>query len=126
MAAAWAASPVSSRPFPHPGSSIISPLFFTSLRGILSPAAGLAHLGLLSGVPEVEVGSSHRLDSFQAYRKVTECPRVLPNSHCPASAANMLLYRICTVLLGIWPPFLATRSVSAMVPHQSSRRNPYI
>src|SRR5258708_19406557 len=28
------------------------------------------------------------------------------------------------VLAGIWPPVLTTRSVSAMVPHQSSRRNP--
>src|SRR3954453_2190544 len=96
MAAAWAAPPASSPPFPHPGSSLLSPSSVTSLRGILSPAAGLAHLGLLSGAPEEAVGSSHRLDSFQAYRKVTECPRVLPNAHCPASAANMLLYRMCT------------------------------
>src|SRR5690348_825622 len=79
MAAARAAPPASSRPFPHPGPSPLSPSSVTSLRRILSPAAGRAHLGPLSGAPEEEVGSSHRLDSFTAYRKVTYCPRVLPN-----------------------------------------------
>src|ERR1044071_4891673 len=106
MAAAWAAPPASSRPFPHPGSSLLSPSSVTSLRGILSPAAGRAYLGLLSGAPEEEVGSSHRLDSFQAYRKVTSCPRVLPNGDCPASAASMLLYPNCTRSAG----HLASRS----------------
>src|ERR1051326_668551 len=79
MAAARAAPPASSRPFPQPGPSPLSPSSVTSLRGILGPAAGRAHLGLSSGAPEEEGGSLHRLDSFKAYRKATYCPRVLPN-----------------------------------------------
>jgi len=58
------------------------------LRGILSPAAGRAHVGPLSGAPEEEVGSLHRLDSFTAYRQVTYSPHVLPNAmrvRCGAS-----------------------------------------
>src|ERR1041385_3811934 len=79
MAAARAAPPASSRPFPQPGPPPLSPSSVTSLRGILSPAAVRAHLAPLSGAPEEEVGSLHGLDSFKAYRKVTYCPRVLPN-----------------------------------------------
>src|SRR5690349_14937862 len=66
MAAARAAPPASSRPFPQPGPSPLSPSSVASLRGILSPAAGRAHLGPLSGAPEEEVGSLHRLDSLTA------------------------------------------------------------
>src|ERR1041385_7706373 len=79
MAAAPAAPPASSPPFPQPRPSPLSPSSVTSLRGILGPASGRAHLGLSSGAPGGEVGSLHRLDSFKAYRKVTYCPRVLPN-----------------------------------------------
>jgi len=35
------------------------------------PTPGRAQLGPLSGAPEEEEGSSHPLDSFQAYRRVT-------------------------------------------------------
>src|SRR5690242_15922860 len=126
MAAARVAPPASSRPFSQPGPSPLSPSSVTSLRGILSPAAGLAHLGLLSGAPEEEVESSHRLDSFQAYRKVTECPRVLPNSHCPASAANMLLYRICTRSAGHLASLFGDTLRFSHGAYQSSRRNPSI
>src|ERR1043166_7992641 len=49
MAAARAAPPASSRPFPQPGPSPLSPSSVTCLRGIRSPAAGRGHLGPLSG-----------------------------------------------------------------------------
>src|ERR1041384_8459557 len=98
MAAARAAPPASSRPFPQLGPSPLSPSSVTSLRGILSPAAVRAHLGPLSGAPEEEVGSLHRLDSFKAYRKVTYCPRVLPNAPVQRRGAPRTVR--CNQLLG--------------------------
>src|SRR5690349_17683920 len=82
MAAARAARPASSRPFPHPGPSKLSPSSVTSLRGILSPAAGRAHLGPLSGAPEEEVGSLHRLDSASTPAIAREKPMLSPPTPC--------------------------------------------